>query len=734
MDDTTNGSSSSAAAADAADSAASALFASVVDALVDMPLSAPHPLQQPQPTTTGRTAAPLLLPAGAAARTPAVKLTLRPASAGTTTATPASATPASAHDPSSAAPPPPAAASTSDAQPAASATTAAATPAPAKRPSITSPTSADAELPKLKKLKLTAKGTVETIDADSSDIAMRDASQTPVRAAASSASASSTAPAASATPAAATPATPATHTLKGFFSKIMHLLLDVKDKATSTRSLAASFMQPPDKKTYPDYYEMIERPIAFDKVQTKVDASRYSTMDAFKKDVSLIFRNCQRYNQPESQIYQDAAELEAAFTAMVEKMAGEVPTPAARLSKTRRQSDKLEPSEPASRAPDHASDVKRVQRLADAVRANINQLYPVSMFDAKFTWAAIHAAAYYGNLKVVETLVEYGANVELEDTWYRGRPLAWAAFAGHLKMCKLLVEQFRVNVNAVNKYGQIAFELLGDQVDDPVWINLIGSDAAKAALKAKTPAKAAAAAGAGDHAKGAHATPLTTPQATHLSASQLIANQQQQQQQRLQQQAVGLQTPGAAVLATPLSGRGGRGSTVRSAKRETGVADIASPFASPPAPAYAAYATKATAAVGAPGAMAPQRGLVSSIGIVANDNNYRMVIPFSPEDPSRGLVGQCLSVGADVKSLNIRVVLTANAFDHVGAIGGASALWAQTFMPRIVMEPLKFQDAFAAIHDGVNAFEIIVSATPVGGGSDGLDEVHQTVLLAIHRA
>jgi len=50
--------------------------------------------------------------------------------------------------------------------------------------------------------------------------------------------------------------------------------------------------------------------------------------------------------------------------------------------------------------------------------------------EGTFTWSALHAAAYYGASKVIQLLMEHNANVEIQDTWYKGRPLAWAAFGG----------------------------------------------------------------------------------------------------------------------------------------------------------------------------------------------------------------------------------------------------------------------------------------------------------------
>ena len=69
------------------------------------------------------------------------------------------------------------------------------------------------------------------------------------------------------------------------------------------------------------------------------------------------------------------------------------------------------------------SDYKTFQDTFDSVVTGplvCNRLMPVNLFDHDFTWTLLHAACYYGSLKATEMLIERGANVEIEDTWYRG--------------------------------------------------------------------------------------------------------------------------------------------------------------------------------------------------------------------------------------------------------------------------------------------------------------------------
>jgi len=77
------------------------------------------------------------------------------------------------------------------------------------------------------------------------------------------------------------------------------------------------------------------------------------------------------------------------------------------------------------------NDTKALRPFLAQRNVNPDTLFETRIFEEKtFTWSALHAAAYYGSKDVVDLLMEFNANVELEDTWYRGRPLAWAAFGG----------------------------------------------------------------------------------------------------------------------------------------------------------------------------------------------------------------------------------------------------------------------------------------------------------------
>ncbi|KAF9135875.1 hypothetical protein BGW39_010690 [Mortierella sp. 14UC] len=114
------------------------------------------------------------------------------------------------------------------------------------------------------------------------------------------------------------------------------------------------------------------------------------------------------------------------------------------------------------------NDTKALRHYLTQRNVHPDTLFETNVFEENtFTWAALHAAAYYGAKDIVELLMELNANVELEDTWYKGRPLAWAAFGGHLDVAKMLIEKYGADKKAKNEHGQVALDLVYES--SPEW-------------------------------------------------------------------------------------------------------------------------------------------------------------------------------------------------------------------------------------------------------------------------
>ncbi|XP_076040531.1 protein polybromo isoform X16 [Oratosquilla oratoria] len=95
-------------------------------------------------------------------------------------------------------------------------------------------------------------------------------------------------------------------------SKNIKLLYNtVRDYRDSEgRQLSEVFMKLPSKSLYPDYYEVIKEPIDLEKILHRWKSATYNHLDDILQDLTLMFQNACRYNEPESQIYRDALTLQ----------------------------------------------------------------------------------------------------------------------------------------------------------------------------------------------------------------------------------------------------------------------------------------------------------------------------------------------------------------------------------------------------------------------------------------
>ncbi|TFY83345.1 hypothetical protein EWM64_g664 [Hericium alpestre] len=102
--------------------------------------------------------------------------------------------------------------------------------------------------------------------------------------------------------------------------KLWQVLKDAVDK--DGRHLAHDFHRLPSKRLYPDYYELIKRPISLEDIKSQLESGAYTSLDAAKVDFELVFRNAKRYNARDSQIWNDAKALHKLVTSEYKRMTG----------------------------------------------------------------------------------------------------------------------------------------------------------------------------------------------------------------------------------------------------------------------------------------------------------------------------------------------------------------------------------------------------------------------------
>ncbi|XP_025412250.1 protein polybromo-1 isoform X3 [Sipha flava] len=93
--------------------------------------------------------------------------------------------------------------------------------------------------------------------------------------------------------------------------KMRTLFNTIKDyKDQKGRLLSIIFMKLPSKSEYPDYYEVIKKPINLEVISQKLKNNLYESLDDLAADFVVMFDNACKYNEPDSQIYKDALTLQ----------------------------------------------------------------------------------------------------------------------------------------------------------------------------------------------------------------------------------------------------------------------------------------------------------------------------------------------------------------------------------------------------------------------------------------
>ncbi|UYV65948.1 PBRM1, partial [Cordylochernes scorpioides] len=94
-------------------------------------------------------------------------------------------------------------------------------------------------------------------------------------------------------------------------TKLKNLYETVKEYTDNKgRKLSQIFVKLPSKTDYPEYYEVIKRPMNLEKIHQKLKAAQYESLEEMLADFVLMFDNACKYNEPDSQIYKDALTLQ----------------------------------------------------------------------------------------------------------------------------------------------------------------------------------------------------------------------------------------------------------------------------------------------------------------------------------------------------------------------------------------------------------------------------------------
>ena len=95
-------------------------------------------------------------------------------------------------------------------------------------------------------------------------------------------------------------------------------LIYFKEKGTG-RKLSEIFLEKPCPTTYPDYYQLIDKPIGMNDILRKCRAKLYSSVSEFRDDWNTMFKNCVTYNGEGTWITNDANALKSELNRLMDK-------------------------------------------------------------------------------------------------------------------------------------------------------------------------------------------------------------------------------------------------------------------------------------------------------------------------------------------------------------------------------------------------------------------------------
>ncbi|KAI0353138.1 hypothetical protein OH77DRAFT_1458548 [Trametes cingulata] len=106
--------------------------------------------------------------------------------------------------------------------------------------------------------------------------------------------------------------------MKKALNDIHKAVLNLEDENGRRRS--DLFRELPDRREYPDYYQLIKQPIALSTIRKRISSHYYKNVLDFREDMRLMFKNARTYNQEGSWVYIDADEMEKVFDATFAKV------------------------------------------------------------------------------------------------------------------------------------------------------------------------------------------------------------------------------------------------------------------------------------------------------------------------------------------------------------------------------------------------------------------------------
>ena len=102
--------------------------------------------------------------------------------------------------------------------------------------------------------------------------------------------------------------------------KYYKILEEIFNCCDGARPRSELFITLPSRRDYPDYYQIIRKPIDITTIRKRIDDGTYQSYKLFQQDLDLLFSNAKTYNIEGSQVHMDAAILQDLCNTWIEEL------------------------------------------------------------------------------------------------------------------------------------------------------------------------------------------------------------------------------------------------------------------------------------------------------------------------------------------------------------------------------------------------------------------------------
>ncbi|KAH3682558.1 hypothetical protein WICPIJ_006470 [Wickerhamomyces pijperi] len=107
---------------------------------------------------------------------------------------------------------------------------------------------------------------------------------------------------------------------KPFEQRIKNSLKALKKERDRNNNLVTSFFEKlPDKRDFPEYFNVIASPISLDEIRKKIKQRKYKDVIGFIEDINLMLGNAKVFNEDTSPVYQQALDFERMFRSAIDE-------------------------------------------------------------------------------------------------------------------------------------------------------------------------------------------------------------------------------------------------------------------------------------------------------------------------------------------------------------------------------------------------------------------------------